>query len=306
MIHFAPRPRPLLPLLCLVAAPALQLCAQAQTVVTPPAAAPGTVAVVPAGPQRVATPVLVAAAIDTSGNADNAKAALRAANAALDLTPGYAPAPSKSYQALSGTALKDADWSFPFTASDYQKIGKVAKAEKMMTISVTPGEGGSFSAVAEMMDSKGALTGYGKGASSAPEGALELAVRSAVVALGETARLNGIVVSRPDGYRARLSLGTLGGARGGARIEYLGPNGEPIAFGTIIDIAAGEALATFAPETAVNDIFVNQRVRLTNNPTEKRALPTVSDRQEKDFRDFERSFGVSLAVVGAVYYLKAK
>jgi len=306
MNHFAPRFRLALPLLGLVAAPALLNFASAQTVVSPPAAAPGTIAVVPAGPKRVAMSVIVAAAIDTTGDADNARKALRAANAALGMTPGYSAAPAKSYQALAGASLKDADWSFPFTATDYQKIGKVSKGEKAMTISITPAADGSFSAVAEMVDTKnGALTGYGKGASNAPEGALELAVRAAVVALGETARISGIVVSKPSGYMARLSTGINSGARGGARVEYLGAEGEPIAFGTIIDIAAGEALATFAPETAVNDIYVNQRIRLVNNPSEKRALPTVSELHEKDYASFERNFGFSLALVGAVYYLTA-
>lgn len=307
MNHFAPRFRLALPLLGLVAVPTLSHFAVAQTVVSPPAAEPGTIAVVPAGPKRVAMPVIVAAAIDTSGNADNARKALRAANAALGMTPGYSPAPAKSYEALAGASLKDADWAFPFTATDIQKIGKVSKAAKAMTISVTPATDGTFSAVAEMMDTKhGGLTGRGTGISNAPEGALELAVRSAVVALGETARIPGIVISRPDGYTARLSVGTLTGARGGARVEYLGAEGEPIAFGTIIDIAAGEALATFAPETAVNDIYVNQRVRLVNNPTERRALPTISELHEKDFRSFERNFGFSLALAGAVYYLAAR
>lgn len=300
-----------LPILGLVALPALCAIGQAQTIVSPPAAAPGTVAIVPAGPTRGAMPVIVAAAIDTTGNADNAKKALRAANAALSLTPGYSAASAKSYEALAGASMKDADWSFPFTATDYQKIGKVSKAARVMTISVTPGADGSFSAVAEMSDTAtGGLTGYGTGASNAPEGgpqsALELAVRTAVVALGETAKLNGIVISRPDGYTARVSLGTLSGARGGARVEYLGETGETIARGTIIDIAAGEALATFAPETAVNDIFVNQRIRLVNNPSEKRALPTVSQLQEKDYKSFERNFGFSLALAGAVYYLSAR
>ena len=303
----ASRFRLALPLLSLLAVPALSQIAGAQVIVTPPAAPEGTVAAVPAGPKHTALPVIVAAAIDTTGDADNAKKALRAANYALGLTPGYTPATDKMYQALAGASIKDADWSFPFSATDYQKIGKVSKAAKAMTISVTPGADGSFSAVAEMSDVKsGGLTGYGKGFSNAAEGALELAVRSAVVALGETATIPGIVVSRPDGYTARLSLGTLSGARGGARIEYLGADNQPIAFGTIIDIAAGESLATFAPETAVNEIYTNQRVRLVSNPSATRALPTMSQLQDKDYKSFERNFGFSLALAGAVYYLHAR
>lgn len=306
MIFVSPRARlrSALPLLSLLAVPALLRPAQAQTIVTPPAAAPGTVAAVPAGPKRTATSVIVAAAIDTTGNADNARLALRAANAALNSTAGYAPAPAKSYQAISAAAMKDAEWSWPFTATDYQKIGKVSLAPHALTIAVTPGEEGSFSAVAEMMDTKsGGITGYGKGSSIAGENALQNAVTAAVVALGETATLPGIVISKPNGGFARLSLGTISGARGGARIEYLGDDGAPIAFGTIIDIAAGESLATVAPETAFPGLFVNQKVRLVTNPSRKNALPAAGDLFEKDYKDFERSFAVSLGVAAAVYYL---
>jgi hypothetical protein len=173
-----------------------------------------------------------------------------------------------------------------------------------MTIAVTPASDGSFSAVAEMYDTKtGGLTGYGRGSAAAADGALETAVGAAVVALGETATIPGIIVAVPNGGVTRLSLGTISGARGGARVEYLGENGAPIAFGTIIDIAPGESLATVAPETAFPGLFVNQRVRLVTNPTAQRALPTLSQLQEKDYRSFERNFGVSLAIAGAVYYL---
>ncbi len=307
MNHFAFRFRLALPLLGLMTLPSLHQRADAQTIVTPPAAAPGTVAVVPAGPKRIATSVIVAAAIDTTGNADNARKALTAANAALGMTPGYSAASAKAYKAMAGAALKDADWVWPFTATDYQKIGKVSKSERAMTISLTPGADGSFSAVAEMMDTKsGGIVGYGKGASNAPEGALELAVRSAVVALGERAQISGIVISKPGGYITRLSLGSNSGARGGARIEYLGDDGEPVAFGTIVDIAAGESLATFAPETAVNEIYANQRIRVVNNPSEKRALPTTFQIQEKEYAGFEKQFGLAIAIAGAVYYLQAR
>lgn len=296
-----------LPLLSLLALSGLVQPADAQTIVSPPAAAEGTVAAVPAGPARVAKPVIVAAAIDTSGNQENARLALSAANAALNSTPGYSPAGPKAYAAVAGASLKDATWAWPFTATDYQKIGKIATAGHAMTIAVTPAGDGSFSAIAEMYDTKtGGLTGYGRGSAAAGDNALRSAVSSAVVALGETATIPGVIIAKPNGGVARLSLGTITGARGGARVEYLGENGDPIAFGTIIDIAPGDALATVAPETAFPGLFINQRVRLVTNPAADRALPNVAQLQEKDYRSFERNFGISLAIAGAVYYLSTR
>lgn len=306
MTSFSSRPRfrSALPLLSLLAVPALLHPALAQTIVTAPVAATGTVAAIPTSPTRTATPVIVAAAIDTTGNAENARLALSAANAALNSTVGYSPAPAKAYQALAGAAMKNANWSWPFTATDYQKIGKASSAPHALTISVTPAADGGFSATAEMMDTKhGGITGLGRGSSIAGENALQNAVSAAVVALGETATIPGVIVSKPNGGMARLSLGTTSGARGGARIEYLGDEGQPIAVGTIIDIAAGESLATVAPETAFPGLFINQRVRLVTNPSQKNALATAGDLFDKDYKDFERSFAISLGVAAAVYYL---
>jgi hypothetical protein len=301
-----------LPLLSLLAVPAMSTSASAQTIVTPPAAAAGTAVAVPAGPKLSGTPVIIAAAIDTTGNADTAKRALVVANAALKATPGYQPVSESAYAPLSKanteSNMKGVDWQWPFVATDYQKIGKAAKVSMAMTISVTPGADGSYSAIAEMYrTSDGGLTGYGKGSSvNGGETALDEAVLAAVVALGETAKIPGVIVSKPSGNMARLSFGTINGARGGARIEYLGDDGEPIAFGTIVDIAAGESLATVAPETAYPNIFVNQRVRLVNNPSEKRALPSLSQLQEKDYKSFERNFAFSALLATAVYYLAIK
>ena len=302
-----------LPFLSLLAVPIWVQSACAQTVVTPPAAVAGTVAAVPGGPAIVGVPVIIAAAIDTSGNADTAKRALIVANAALKATPGYAPAAQSHYAPLTAAnaaaALKGTAWSYPFTATDYQKMGKASKASHAMTISVTPAADGTYSAVTEMFRTKdGALTGYGKGTtpvSATPETALDTAVAAAVIALGETATIPGVVISKPAGYMARVTLGTLGGARGGARVEYLGNDGEPIAYGTIVDIAAGESLATVAPETAFPGLYISQRVRLVSNPSEKRALPDFTKIQEKDYKDFERNFGISLAIAGAVYLIAA-
>ncbi len=290
--------------------------AHAQTVVTSPAAAPGTVAVVPGGPLRTAnagTPVLIAAVIDTTGNADNAKRALSLAPQALAQTPGYGPMPASEYPAVSAalakSAAKGVDWSYPFTSTDYIKLGKATKATRAMTLTVSP-TGDGFGAVAELYDTKiGVLTGYGRGASSAGltgDAALSSAITSAVTSLGQTATIPGIVLSKPSmggTYVARVSTGTLLGARAGARIEYLNELGQPIAFGTLFDIAVGEGLASVAPETAYPDIFVNQRVRLINNPLEKRALPTSRQNDEKEFAQFERNFAIVVAVGTAVYYI---
>ena len=287
--------------------------AHAQTVVTSPAAQDGTVAVVPAGPTRSGTPVLVAAVIDTTGNADTAKKALNLAPQALAQTPGYAPMPASEYPALSSAlakvAAKGVDWTWPLTSTDYIKLGKAAKVTRAMTLSVSP-IGDGYSATAELYDTKlGVLTGYGKGTSAAGQSgdtALSSAITDAVRHLGDTATLSGVVLSKPSmggTYVARLSLGTLSGARGGARIEYLGDNGEPIAFGTLFDIASGEGLASVAPETAYPDIFINQRVRLVNNPVEKRALPTSRQKDEKEFAQFEKFFAVVTAVGTAGYLI---
>ena len=265
----------------------------------------GTVGVVPAGPTRQGATTVVAAAIDTSGNAETAKRALVFANAALKATPGYSPMPASQYAPLTEKLAKEAtktDWGWPFTATDYQKIGKLGKAPNAMTISVTPVAGG-YDAVAEMYDTKrGALVGYGRASASGDE-ALQNAIGDAVTQLGVTATLDGIIISKPNGYLARLSLGTIAGGRGGARVEYLDDAGNPIAFGTIFDIAPGEALATVAPETAYSRLGVNGRVRLVNNPTTKRALPDFTEQANRDFRAFEKEFGVSLAVATAVYFI---
>lgn len=293
-------------LLPILAMPSL---AHAQTVVT----STGSAVAIPANASRVGTPVVIAAVVDTTGNAETAKKALALAGRAISETPGYAPIAASEYAALSQKAAKvgigATDWSWPFTGSDYQKIGKATKAPSALTLQVSP-DGAAYSVVAEMYDTKiGALTGYGKGASlanSQGDDALSSAVTSAVMALSKTAVLNGIVISKPSAgglYVTRLSLGTLSGARAGSRVEYLDDNGDTIGFGTLFDIAAGEGVASVAPETAYPSILVNGRVRLVNNPVKKRALPTSAELQNKEFDDFSKSFALSAVAAAAVYYL---
>ena len=292
-----------LPVVALAGALLAPSAAHAQTTITQPGTS--AVGVVPGNPTRTGAMTVVAAAIDTSGNAETAKQALIFANAALKATPGYSPMPAADYAPLSEKLAKEAlktDWGYPFTASDYQKIGKLGKAPNAMTVAVTPVAGG-YDAVAEMYDTKrGALVGYGRGNASGDD-ALQNAIGDAVTQLGVTATLDGIIISKPNGYLARLSLGTIAGGRGGARVEYLNSAGNPIAYGTIFDIAPGEALATVAPETAYSQLNVNGRVRIVQNPTLKRALPDFTEQANKEYRGFEREFGVSLAVAAAVYFL---
>ena len=292
---------------------ALPAIAHAQTTIALPVAASGQAVAIPAAPKRIGTPVVIAAVIDTTGNADTAKKALSLAARAVNEMPGYTPMAPSEYAALGQSATKTgiaaADWGWPFTGSDFQKIGKTTKAPCAMTLTLTP-EGDGYSVIAEMYDTKiGALTGYGRGTSAAGsqgDVALSSAVASAVQDLSKTAVLSGIVISKPSVgglYVARLSLGTLSGARAGSRVEYLDDNGEAIGFGTLFDIAGGEGLASVAPETVYPQVFVNQRVRLVNNPITKRAMATSAELQNKEFEDFSKSFALSAGVAAAVYYL---
>ena len=299
----------LLPMMALSGALMMSHAALAQTVVNAPAAAgttmTGTVGVVPGNPSRLGATTVVAAAVDTAGDAEVAKRALGYANEALRATPGYSPMATSEYAPLNEKLAKEAtktDWGWPFTATDYQKIGKLAKAPNAMTITVSPVAGG-YDAVAEMYDTKrGALVGYGRGSATGDDG-LQTSIGQAVTALGQTATFSGIIISKPNGYLARISLGQVAGARAGARVEYLNGEGVPVAFGTIFDLAPGESLATVAPETAYPDLMINGRVRIVNNPTAKRALPTFTDLANADFKKFETEFGISLAAAAAVYYI---
>ena len=122
-------PRPWLLALPL-ALPLLAHPATAQTTITNN----GGVSVVPGGPKRVASSVAVISAMDSTGNADNAKAALNAARAALNDSPGYAPLPNAEYPALASNAtaaaLAATDWGYPFTASDIQKLANRSRFNK--------------------------------------------------------------------------------------------------------------------------------------------------------------------------------
>jgi hypothetical protein len=276
--------------------------ATAQTTITN-----GVVTSTPAGPKRVASTVIVAAAVDTAGSAELAHQALLAANKALGTTPGYSPMPTSEYAALTekdaATAMKDVDYGYPFTSTDFQKIGKASKAPYAMTISVSP-EGAGYKATAELYETKGgALKNIGTGVSTAatPEG-LDSAVTAAVVGLGQTATFNGVLLSKPGPYMAHITGGELTGLRGGARVEYL-ENGVPIAYGTVVELGQSSSMATVAPEAAFPSLYTNMHIRIVNNPTEKRALPTLTAQEDKDFKQFERAFTITAAGALAIYYL---
>lgn len=309
--------------LSLLALPLLALPAVAQTTMAQPAVEqtvtpPGMTesVVVGGGPMRAkptaknrGMSVAIVGAVDTTGNVDNARAALKAANSALNMTPGYSAKAISEYPALSADetakAMANLDWGYPFAASDYQKVGKSLKVQRAMTISVTP-NGGGYDALAELFDTKtGGLIGRGTSTSAfnaTEETALSSAVQNAVIELGRTATFDGIVISRPNGYATRLSLGAMSGVRSGARVEYM-MNGLTVAYGTVIDLGAGESLATIAPETALPQIYPNMLVRVVNNPSRERATLTAEQIQDKEFKRFETNFGVSAAIAGAIYLI---
>ena len=299
--HFSSAVLKTLPLLAL---PLISLPAHAQTTITQN----GTSAVVPGGPKhwKVDT-VVVAAAIDDSANPDNAKKALLAANRALTLSPGLTPAPASAYSPVgvsdAAQGLGATDWGWPFTASDYQKIGKSTHATEALTVEVTQ-QGTSFSAIAELYDtSNGALINRGTGVSrdGAPE-PIASAVGHAVEGLTQTAQFDGVVISIPGAYQARISLGEMQGARAGARVEYL-QDGQPIAYGTIVDLGQAESVATVAPESAFPQIYPNLAVRVVLNPTRERAMPSAQEISDKEDKKFEQSFTLAAGIATAVYFI---
>jgi hypothetical protein len=132
--------------------------------------------------------------------------------------------------------------------------------------------------------------------------AVDAAVINAIEVMNQPATVDGIVVARPDGYLARLSMGELQGVRTGTRIEYLF-NGAPVAYGTIIDLGRGESVATIAPEAAAPHIFNNMPVRTATIPALGLAGPTAVQLEESEWRKFERDFGVTAAIAGAAYLI---
>ena len=130
--------------------------------------------------------------------------------------------------------------------------------------------------------------------------ALGGAVFRAVQELNRPLELRGAVVSLPEPYKARISLSSYKGLRNGARIQYL-ENGLPVAYGTIVSVGAGEALATIAPENALPGIYANMEVRNVSNPALGRYAKNTEELDDEAFRKFERDFGIGLAILGVAY-----
>lgn len=302
--------------------------ARADTQISAPSAQSGAVAVLPGGRKAAKTAVAIVSALDTSGNAKMARRALLAADAALRTTPGLSPAnlPSRFKpvpQNQTAAAQSTVAWHFPLTGRDYQDFGKALKVSRALSVSVSPGEtANAYTATAELYDTKtGGLIGFGRATSTISddasttattatptlnltERALDASVQSAVFELSRTASFNAVVISRPGAYAARISLGEKDGVRGGARVEYL-QDGQTVAYGTITDVGYGESVATVAPEAAFPNIYVNSQVRIVNNPTRERSLPSLAQIDERDFARFEKQFGLAIAIVGAVYLITA-
>ena len=141
------------------------------------------------------------------------------------------------------------------------------------------------------------------------ERAVDGAIARAVFALNDPLITRGVVLHTivPEQIRAkkgnvaapfyaRISLGEMTGVRNGAAVEYYSPQGQRLAFGTVVDIGPGEALATIAPENAFPSIHTNYEVRVTDNPPLGRAGRTSAQNDESDWKDFETKFGVSLGI----------
>lgn len=288
----------------------------------------GTVTVTPGGRTVVGgMRTAVVSATDTSGDTDAAKAALLAANVALGRVSGFSAVPASEVASAFGK-LKLSD---NFVAKDYVAIGKGTKAPRALVVTVSPGEAGeqsaSYRAVAELYDTAtGGMVGRGDGTFTATAEALAAdtttpattntgdtaevlgnralsgAVYQAINELNRPATFRGIVVSMPDAYQARISLGERTGLRSGARLEYLRGN-EVIGFGSVFDVGRGESVATIAPEAAAPFIGVNTEVRTVSNPTAGQAGKSARELDDAEFKRFEREFGISAAIAGIAYYI---
>jgi hypothetical protein len=132
--------------------------------------------------------------------------------------------------------------------------------------------------------------------------AVDGAILRAVAQMNEPAVLTGIVVSLPAQHMARLSLGEMHGLRNGSRIEYL-VRGTPVAYGTVVDVGKGEAVATVAPERAFPFIEINSDWRTSDIPSVGAAGLTRDQIDEKEWKKFKNDFGIGAAVAGNAYLI---
>jgi len=265
-------------------------------------------------PQTIGLKVAVVAAIDNSDNEDAAIRALQAANIGLQRQPGYQVA---NPQAVV-EALQKANLQWPFAPKQYPQVRKaLEKADRVLSVSIAPqnGANATYKAIVELFDTKtGGLVGRGESlytvSTPAPDAqagdsqlrAVDGAVLGAIADMCKPATLNGVVLSRPQGYAARISLGSLGGLRNGARIEYMA-NGTPIAYGTVIDLGTGESIATIAPESAYGKVQVNTPFRTADIPPAGLMGLSRSEISQKEFDSFAKEFTIASAIASIAYLI---
>jgi hypothetical protein len=280
----------------------------------------------------------IVGATDTSGDIGLARRGLAAAAAAISVLPGYTAIPGADVARAMSSLKKDA-----LRLPEYQYLKKATRADRALSVTLTPDAGGAYSAIAELYDTTtGGLVGRGEStfaptantsdvadattptgntargslvtntAGTDTERAIDGAVARAVFALNNPVIQTGVVLNtRGNGtaqgapLTARITLGERIGMRVGTPVEYLA-NGEPIAYGTIVDLGAGEAVATIAPESAFSRIGVNTIVRNVDNPPVSRSGAPARVQDAKEFARFEREFGIAFATVAIGYYLLAR
>lgn len=258
--------------------------------------------------------VAVVATSDSSGNQDAALRALQAANIGLERQPGYIVANPEAV----AKALKDANLQWPFAPKQYPDVRKkLEKADRVLSISVSPqpGANATYNAVAELYDTTtGGLVGRGESlytvSSPAPDSsntdpqmrAVDGAVLGAIYDMSKPAVLNGVVISRPEGYKVRISLGTFAGLRNGSRIEYLA-EGKVFAYGTAIDVGTGESIATVAPESAFSKVQVNTPFRTASIPPEGLMGASRWEISKNEFDKFSKTFAVGAALATIAYLI---
>ncbi len=219
----------------------------------------------------------------------------------VTLRPGDATGTSVSYTAIAELV-------------DTTTGGIVGRGEGSFTAT----EGGQDVATTPLRDGNNSLTPSAALARdvrvrrdvSVAERAVDGAVARAVFDLNRPISVRGVVlnkIARSDvkgaPYYARVSLGELSGVRVGTPVEYLSPQGQSLGFGTIVDMAPGESLATVAPEAAYGNLFVNCEVRNIDNPPLARAGRSAYAKDEREWSRYEKSFAIALAVAGAAYLI---
>jgi hypothetical protein len=269
--------------------------------------------------------VAIVSATDTGGDVATAQAALIAANTAVSRLRGYVAVPAPEVEA----AFNKTKVSSPLNPTDFQALGKNLKAHRALAVTTTRGERTDQSAIAtalvELYDTtSGGVIGRGEStftatadttADAVPAGATvdaatagqTLAMRAVSGAiyqafsdLNRPIQLRGVVISLPGSYQARLSVGERNGLRNGAQVEYLA-NGNVIGRGTVFDVGAGESAATVTPEAGFSSIYVNTEFRTVTNPPGPLASQTRAQKEDAEFRRFERDFFLGAVAAGLIY-----